>query len=348
MAHVPLVLLHRPALALVAGLVAVSCIPSVAGADEPPVTILEVNAIVEGPSLLDAFRRPAGLLVDPSRDLLFVGDTGNHRVAIFDGNWRCRGCISYQGTDQAGEPKAIAIDRRGRLFVIDALSPEIEVLSPRGSLIASFIPSLPPSVGEDARPQDVVIGPVSGRIFVVYGGERPGITILDPAGETLSTLGFVGKDEGILQSPVALAIDAEETHLAVADPLAKEQIHLFPLGAGEPRSFGRHGRAAGTLSIAVDVTWGPGETVWITDAIRHSIEIFDDQGSFLGSLGGFGPGPGQLNYPARCAFLSPDRLVVLERAGARFQVLTLDTSRIRQRGERVERVPPVPETEPGL
>jgi hypothetical protein len=34
-----------------------------------------------------------------------------------------------------------------------------------------------------------------------------------------------------------------------------------------------------------------------------------------------GAGPGQFQYPAACAFLAADRIVVVERAGARFQVL---------------------------
>jgi len=338
----------RTALVLGSGLLGMVCLASGVLADESPVRIVDVTCIVDGPSLVDSFRRPAGLLVDSPRGLLFVADTGNHRIAIFDESWRCRGCISYEEEESAGEPKAMAIDARGRLFVVDALSPEIEVLNPRGSRIASFSPRLPEGTPADERPQDIAIGAKTGRIFVVYAGEVPGIAILDPGGKTLSTIGFAEANQASLVSPVALAVDPEETRLVVADPLAEEEIHVIPLGDGAPHSFGKHGRAAGTLSIAVDVTWGPERTVWVTDANRHSIEVYDDQGSHLGSLGGFGPGPGQLNYPARCAFLAPDRLVVLERAGARFQVLTLDLSGLRQREERVERVPPVPETGPGL
>jgi hypothetical protein len=54
------------------------------------------------------------------------------------------------------------------------------------------------------------------------------------------------------------------------------------------------------------------------------VSVFDDGGSYLGRVGGFGDGPGQFNYPAACAFLAPDRLVVLERAGARGQILEVD------------------------
>jgi hypothetical protein len=41
-------------------------------------------------------------------------------------------------------------------------------------------------------------------------------------------------------------------------------------------------------------------------------------------VGGFGHGPGQFNYPAACEFLEDGRIVVLERAGGRFQIVDLD------------------------
>jgi hypothetical protein len=64
----------------------------------------------------------------------------------------------------------------------------------------------------------------------------------------------------------------------------------------------------------------------VTDTSRNTIEVFDETGAFRGRLGGFGHGPGQFSYPAGCAFQSPDRLVVLERAGARIQVLEIDVA----------------------
>jgi hypothetical protein len=58
--------------------------------------------------------------------------------------------------------------------------------------------------------------------------------------------------------------------------------------------------------------------------MRHSISVFDAQGKHLARVGGFGRGPGQFNYPAACEFLEGDRIVVLERAGGRFQIIDLD------------------------
>jgi hypothetical protein len=109
--------------------------------------------------------------------------------------------------------------------------------------------------------------------------------------------------------------------VAVADPMAEKPVLLFSADGTFITSFGRHGEGDGTFSMVSDVTWGPDGTLWVTDTVRHSISVFDTQGTYLGRIGGFGRGPGQFDYPSGCAFLAPDRLVVLERVGARFQVL---------------------------
>jgi hypothetical protein len=95
-------------------------------------------------------------------------------------------------------------------------------------------------------------------------------------------------------------------------------------------SFGPHGEGDGTFSVAAHAAWGPGNTLWVTDQVRHSISVFDSEGRYQGRIGGFGRGPGQFDYPIGCAFLAPDRVAVLERAGSRLQVLDVDVGEARE------------------
>jgi DNA-binding beta-propeller fold protein YncE len=339
---------YRSALGILACLLALGASADVFAADAD-IRISEVLAIVEGPSLVDPFRRPRNLFIDPDQELVFVADAANNRIVIFDKEWRSRGLISYlSGVDrpQPGEPSAIAMDEDGRLFVVDAITAEVEVLSPRGSRIASLRPNEEVPELADARPQDIAIGP-SGRIYVLYGGQGTGIVVLDDKGALVGTLGLDAAGENAMTGPMAMALGPDEEWIAVADPMGKRQVHLFPTDGGASRSFGKPGRQDGELSIAIDVAWGPEASLWVTDTARNTIEVYDESGEYRGRIGGFGYGPGQFNYPAGCAFLAPDRLVVLERAGARVQVLALTLPDLRQREDRVELVPPVPETEPG-
>lgn len=289
-------------------------LPAASPAADAP-SIERVLDIVSGPSPLDTFHRPQGLFADPSRGTWLIADTGNHRIAVFDSTRRCRGVLAFPD----GEPRAMATDDRGRLFVVDALSPAIHVLTTWGERIRDFLPPVPGAPGH-ARPQDLVIGS-SGRMYVLIGGDRPGILVLDRQGRELRSAGFAAGGEPLFRGPVALAVNAAETRLAVVDPVAERAVRLLDGTLTPVVSFGKHGEGEGTFSMAADVAWGPGETLWITDSLRHSISVFDGDGAYLGRIGGFGHGPGQFDYPSGCAFTASDRLVVLERAGARFQVL---------------------------
>ena len=135
-------------------------------------------AIVRGPAPLDPFKRPQGIATDPSRGIILVSDTGNHRVATFDASYRSRGVIVIDRAvdGESGEPRSIAIGARKQLFMVDNLNDDVEVLTPRGSHLA-YMPRLcPEDAGAATRPQDIVVGP-SGRIYLLYGGDRPGLAL---------------------------------------------------------------------------------------------------------------------------------------------------------------------------
>ncbi len=287
--------------------------------------IRAVERLVTGPAFADPFRRPMGLAIDPERGILAIGDTGNHRLVLFDGRGRARGSIYWSATDGngAGEPKCVALDRRGRLFVLDAAEARIEVLSSSGSRLGVLEPDLPAEVAGVVRPQFVAAG-ASGRLYVLYAGERAGLVVVEPNGTTRRTIGFEAPEAALLQGPLALAVDSSESRIVVLDPPAPQQVKVLSADGALLHGFGAHGEGDGTFSLAAHVTFGPGETLWILDTIRHSISIHATDGAYLGRIGGFGKGPGQLDYPAACGFLSPQRFVVLERGGARFQIFELE------------------------
>jgi DNA-binding beta-propeller fold protein YncE len=284
--------------------------------------IREVVRIFYGPSPQDGFRRPAGVLTDPERGLLLVADRGRHRIAILDEHGRNRGTIPFAGTGRPpvpGEPTCLAADARGRLYVVDEMEAAVRVLTPRGSTLARIAVPVD-SPGEDAtRPRSVDVG-ASGLIYLLYDGGRRGIAVLDERGRVRPELG-VKPGAGIFTSPTAIAVSDDENVLAVADSQARHQVILLtPLGR-VIAAFGAHGEGDGTLSVASHVAWGPGDTLWVTDTLRHSINVFDSDGRYLGRIGGFGRGPGQFLYPVACGFLQGGRLVVVERGAGRCQVL---------------------------
>jgi hypothetical protein len=193
-------------------------------------------------------------------------------------------------------------------------------MNSRGVHLAYLRPVLPGDVSSCVRPVDVSVG-ASGLIYLLYEGERPGYLVLEPGGTIRLSVGFDGPGEGDFAAPMALAVNEDESLVAIVDAQAPVSVRVFDAAGSRVAAFGGHGNGEGTFSLPVHVAWGPGGTLWVTDTLRHSISVFDARGAYRGRIGGFGQGPGQFYYPVACKFAGDGRAVVLERAGARVQVL---------------------------
>jgi DNA-binding beta-propeller fold protein YncE len=289
-----------------------------------------VLLVIQGPTALDPFRRPLGLVADSTRNVLVVADTGNHRLVMLDATGRSRGSFSYITDETRGrlcEPRSVALDARGRFYVVDALASEIEVLTSMGSHLAFIAPALPPGV--ECRPQSVALGR-SGRLYLACGGGRPGLAVVETNGALATSIGFAPADSGDLRGPVSVAVNADESEIALVDPQGDRAVHVYSVDGRELASFGTHGAGEGTCSLAAHAAWGPDGTLWITDTLRHCISVFDSRGRYLGAIGGFGHAPGELDYPVACAFLSRHRLAVLDRVGARLQLFELEAGQAQE------------------
>jgi len=302
-------------------ILAAACWASLGNAAEAP-EIRDVKLLISGPSIADPFSRPVSLAADSTRGIVVVADTGRQRLVLFDAGGRSRGTMACQTSGREGEiaePRGVAMDARGRLYVLDGMRREIEVRSATGARLALLDPAA--SIAAASRPQNLAVGR-SGRLYLVYAGAVAGLLVTEPRGPVVLQVGF--EPDGVLHAPIAVAPNADESLIAVVDPEAERVVLVFAADGTLRNAFGKHGEGDGTFSMATHVTWGPQNTLWVTDTIRHSISVFEADGNYRGRIGGFGHGPGEFDYPAACAFLAADRLVVLERAGARLQVLEVD------------------------
>jgi sugar lactone lactonase YvrE len=297
---------------------ALAC-PVFARPDE--VSIKNVDMILLGATPLDVFRRPQAVVADTTRGILLVADTGHHRLVAFDRTWRSRGSIVLDAR-HASEPSALALDAHGRIFMVDRAQKRIEVMDARGTHIKFFMPSLPEDVSAPI-PQDIAIG-ASGRLYLLIAGDYPGVCIMDPAGHPIENVGFQAAGQGFWTAPQALCVSRDEARIAVVDATAEHVVTIIDANGRLIRSFGSHLESESGFSLPGDVTWGPGNSLWITDTLRHSVSVFDERGTVLGRFGGLGYGPGQFAYPVGCVFLSQNRVAVLERANARCQVFEME------------------------
>ncbi len=82
---------------------------------------------------------PTNVTLGP-RNTLYVTDTGNYRVQVFDLDGTYRTSYGSIGTSlgQFARPKGVAVDRDGRAYVVDAAFENVQLFDPTGKLLLFF------------------------------------------------------------------------------------------------------------------------------------------------------------------------------------------------------------------
>lgn len=102
------------------------------------------------------------------------------------------------------------------------------------------------------------------------------------------------------------------------DPYAENELEINPV-----QIYGSFGEGEGQLSSPRSVAVGQDGRLYITDAGNSRIQIFENDGTFAGSFGVNGIGPGQLNEPWGIA-VDDEFVYVADTWNHRLQKFTLD------------------------
>jgi len=136
------------------------------------------------------------------------------------------------------------------------------------------------------QPVGIAVSP-GGRIYVTDPGAR-GVHLITLDGDEGEHRLVTGTDAGPFLSPVGVAVaadgsvivsDAEDRSVLVLD----EDLDLRSVIRGDL------GRPTG-IAVA-------GDTIYVVDAGRHRIHLFNRGGSLLGGFGTRGGGEGEMNFP---------------------------------------------------
>ncbi|MCC7377474.1 MAG: hypothetical protein IT581_22630 [Verrucomicrobiales bacterium] len=169
----------------------------------------------------DSLARPSGLAVD--RQELFVVDSANHRVDVFDLGGRPLRRLGRRGV-QPGEfnfPTHIAVDPAGRLLVTDALNGRVQVLERDGRPVR-VISSLGDSSGHLSRPKGIAVDP-KGHVYVA-DALFDNFQVFDGDGRFLLPVGRTGKRPGEFWLPTGVAVSGQR--ILVADSY-NQRVQVF-------------------------------------------------------------------------------------------------------------------------
>jgi phage tail-like protein len=175
------------------------------------------------------FREPRGLLHHSTRRALFVADSGNHRIQIFD--LKSFQLLDIWGQKGAGPgcfdtPWTLASDIDGNVYVVDYGNKRVQKFDPQGTVISGFWDAVQKSVQEHNlelnRPSDVAVETTAEKTIRIY--------ILDSSARGV----FVFTEDGvferffgqeILQNPMGLAVG--QVAIYVGDNPNNGRGHVF-------------------------------------------------------------------------------------------------------------------------
>ncbi|MEW6428087.1 MAG: 6-bladed beta-propeller [Thermodesulfobacteriota bacterium] len=229
------------------------------------------------------------------------------------------GCAStqwrYELTDKA-ELTWPAAPKRAKVVYVGAL----HRFSPEGWSLASLLLGKG-DAGLIQEPVSVAVG-LDGRIAIAEAGKQ-GVHLYIPAKQKYVLL-FKGKEP--FASPVSVMFDTS-LRLYVADSAGRKVVIFDEAGAfaGElhPRQEEFGGPKPEEFGRPTGIAYGNG-LLYVSDATRHLVHIFDSQNRYLRSIGGNGTADGQFNMPTHLATDSNGMLYVNDAMNFRIQVLDSD------------------------
>lgn len=213
------------------------------------------------------------------------------------------------------KPRALAIDGRDRLYVVD-MTARIQVFDPGGR----FLYGWQTPEWNTGKPTGLAIG-VDGNVLVA-DTHYYRVLIYSSDGILLRTIGGVEGHEPGQFGLVTDVVQDPAGNYYVGEYGEYDRIQKFSPDGRFLLQWGGHGSEPGQFARPQNLAIDEQGQIWVADACNHRIQVFDQEGKLLCLWGNQGSGPGQLYYPYDLV-LAPDRVVyVVEYGNHRVQKFT--------------------------
>lgn len=158
----------------------------------------------------DSLERPTAVAVDDARRLLYVCDTGGHRVQVYgldDGKLVRTIGKRGRGQGELNFPEGVAVGKDGRLYVVDALNFRYRVFDAEGKFLATF-GKVGQEPGSFARPKSIALDS-DGHVYV-SDAAFCNVQVFDAEGHLLIWIGGPGAAPGQFQLTESVFVDAAD------------------------------------------------------------------------------------------------------------------------------------------
>ena len=270
------------------------------------------------------FAFPYDVAVDPLTGDIFVADTYNHRIQVFDSTHQPLPSRAFGGFGTAAGrlnfPHSIAFDALNRrVIVADTYNNRIQAFLPNGAPANVFGGTN--VIGGFEWPFGVAVDP-AGRVFVANTGQHQ-VNVFSASGSPLRTIGLgtEGNADGQFNNP--WGVEATADRVLVADQV-NNRIQVFANDASNSFLFRIGQYDDPLLRWPLGVSVGLAGRIYITDTDRHQVKVFSPTGEQLYSLGtadAAGDAPGTFYGPVGLTVAANGRIYVADTQNHRVQVL---------------------------
>lgn len=235
-------------------------------------------------------KRPTDVKVNKVNRQVYVTDTFNSRVSVFDEDGNFLFSFDKAGKEKLLRPLYIAFDRNGNVYVTERKNQKIYIFAPNGKFIKEFVPKI--QNRKNWQPNAIHIDS-KGRIYVSDIELKHHIQVFDEDGNLLLDFGDSGAPNnmkvglGLFNFPNGISSD--EKLLFITDS-TNRRVQVFTKDGRGMKIWPTGGQPRG-----IDI--GYMDRVHIVDATGHTVMVYDKDGNFLVQFGSVGNDRGQMFYP---------------------------------------------------
>ncbi|PKK91602.1 MAG: hypothetical protein CVV64_02710 [Candidatus Wallbacteria bacterium HGW-Wallbacteria-1] len=256
---------------------------------------------------------------DLQGDLVFVVDTGNNRIQVFNTDGEFLYSFGQKGaaSGQFDTPKKLFVDPSGFLLVADFVNCRIQKFDLQGKHLLSF-GNPGTNHGEFNYPMGLTTDS-DGRVFVVDAWNNR-IQVFDPDGKFMTRFGEYGDKPGQFNSPNGIRV-AGDGNLVITDS-GNNRVQIFSPDGDLLSHFGRFGSSEepGEFDTPSGIAIDADGRIHIADTGNNRIQIFDSTANFINSFGSWGDENGSLDTPNGIHVSTDGKIFVADTWNHRVQV----------------------------
>lgn len=197
------------------------------------------------------------------------------------------------GSGQFNEPRSVAVDSNGNIYVVDRLNHRVQKFDSSGNFVTKW-GSFGSGNTQFKYPRGIAVD--SSNNIYVADSDNHRIQKFDSNGNFITKWGNYGTGNGKISYPQDVVIDSNN-NVYVSD-YDNSRITKFSSTGSYITKWGSYGSGDGQFKPAYDLGIDSNNNIYVADKNNNRVQKFDSSGNFISKFGSFGSGDGDLSSPS--------------------------------------------------